>query len=289
MAHARVTYTGDGAATSYTVTFPFINRTHTVVSVNGVTKSLNTDYVWLSDSVIQFVTAPPSGQAVVFQRVTSIATRLVDFHDAAILTEADLDLDSTQHLYLAQEAYDLKQFTMARNYDNNWDALSSRIINLAAPVDDADGANKSYVLSATATQVATATAQATIATDQAALASGSAADAVVATAAKVAAEAAETGAVAAQTAVELALDVSGLPTTLVANQFLKINSTATNYDLVSSVATPVFFGFKMSANGQEIMVDYGVIDADVNDYKTWTLGENIAFGVTTSNNLAYTI
>ena len=106
MANARVTYTGDGSATSYTVSFPFINRTHVVVTVNGVTQTLTTHYVWLNDSTIQFVTAPPSSQAVVFRRYTPIASRLVDFHDAAILTEADLDLDSVQHLNLAQERAD---------------------------------------------------------------------------------------------------------------------------------------------------------------------------------------
>ena len=106
MANARVTYTGDGSATSYTVSFPFINRTHVVVTVNGVTQTLTTHYVWLNDSTIQFVTAPPSSQAVVFRRYTPVASRLVDFHDAAVLTEADLDLDSVQHLYLAQERAD---------------------------------------------------------------------------------------------------------------------------------------------------------------------------------------
>ena len=96
MAHARVTYTGNGSSTSYTVPFPFINRTHVVVTVNAVTQTLTTHYVWLNDSTIQFVTAPPSSQAVVFRRYTTITERLVDFHDAAVLTEADLDLNSLQ-------------------------------------------------------------------------------------------------------------------------------------------------------------------------------------------------
>ena len=106
MAHARVTYTGNGSSTSYTVPFPFINRTHVVVTVNAVTQTLTTHYVWLNDSTIQFVTAPPSSQAVVFRRYTTITERLVDFHDAAVLTEADLDLNSLQGLYLAQERAD---------------------------------------------------------------------------------------------------------------------------------------------------------------------------------------
>ena len=156
-------------------------------------------------------------------------------------------------------------------------------------MDDTDAANKSYVLSATATQVSTATAQAVIATAQATLAEGYASDSSGATADKVAAEAAKVAAEAAQVAAEAALSVAGLPGTLTANYFLKINSAGTGYDLVNSVAVPQFFGLKMSTSGQEIIVDYGVIDADVNDYKTWTLGENIAFGVDTSNNLAYTI
>tara|TARA_B110000971_G_C20040030_1_gene517454 strand:+ start:11387 stop:12292 length:906 start_codon:yes stop_codon:yes gene_type:complete len=283
-------------ATHFDIPFPYIAQGHVLVYKNGTLLSQSTasvvgDYQFdasLSSRII--LTTPAAiGDSMVFQRETSPGTRLVDYQTGSVLSEEILDQDSLQGFYLAQEANDIKEVAMARNSANNWDAGTSRIINLATPVDDTDAANKSYVLSATATQVSTATAQAVIATAQATLAEGYASDSSGATADKVAAEAAKVAAEAAQVAAEAALSVAGLPGTLTANYFLKINSAGTGYDLVNSVAVPQFFGLKMSTSGQEIIVDYGVIDADVNDYKTWTLGENIAFGVDTSNNLAYTI
>ena len=145
MANARVTYTGDGSATSYTVSFPFINRTHVVVTVNGVTQTLTTHYVWLNDSTIQFVTAPPSSQAVVFRRYTPIASRLVDFHDAAILTEADLDLDSVQHLYLAQERADEQEALTASTVQS---------VTGTAPIVSSGGATPAVSITAATTSAA---------------------------------------------------------------------------------------------------------------------------------------
>lgn len=106
MSLAEVTYTGNGSDTNYTVTFSYISRTHVGVKLGGVTQALTTHYTWLNNSTIQFVTAPPSLDSVVISRVTPIASRLVDFQDAAILTESDLDLNSDQMLYLSQERAD---------------------------------------------------------------------------------------------------------------------------------------------------------------------------------------
>tara|TARA_Y100000389_G_C17465158_1_gene524833 strand:- start:975 stop:1880 length:906 start_codon:yes stop_codon:yes gene_type:complete len=283
-------------ATHFDIPFPYIAQSHVLVFKNGTQLSQSTasvvgDYQFdatLSSRVI--LTTPAAiGDSMVFQRETSPGTRLVDYQTGSVLSEEILDQDSLQGFYLAQEANDIKEVAMARNSANNWEAGTSRIINMAAPVDDTDAANKAYVLSATATQVSTATTQAGIATTQAGLAQGYATASAGATSAATTAEQARDDAIAAQVAAEAALTVAGLPSSLSAGSFLQINSAGTGYDLVTSVASPQFFGLKMSANGQEIIVDYGKIDVDVNDYKTWTLGENIAFGVTTSNNLAYTI
>ena len=145
MAYARVTYTGDGAATTFSVTFPFINRTHVVVSVDGVAQTLTTHYVWLNDGSIQFVTAPPSSQAVLFRRYTTIATRLVDFQDAAILTEADLDLDSTQHLYLSQERADEQEALTASTVQS---------VTGATPIVSSGGATPAISITASTTSAA---------------------------------------------------------------------------------------------------------------------------------------
>jgi hypothetical protein len=59
MAFAIDTYTGNGSTTSYSVTFPYIEKAHVVVTVDGVTKSLTTDYTFTNSSTITFNTAPP--------------------------------------------------------------------------------------------------------------------------------------------------------------------------------------------------------------------------------------
>ena len=106
MAYSRVTYTGDGSARSFTIPFLFLDRTHVTIKVAGVLKTLTTDYVWLTDSTIQFVTAPASPLSIFIERVTPSTTRLVDFQDASVLTAADLDLSANQNFYIGQEAID---------------------------------------------------------------------------------------------------------------------------------------------------------------------------------------
>ena len=106
MAYSRVTYTGDGSARSFTIPFLFLDRTHVTIKVAGVLKTLTTDYVWLTDSTIQFVTAPASPLSIFIERVTPSTTRLVDFQDASVLTAADLNLSDNQNFYIGQEAID---------------------------------------------------------------------------------------------------------------------------------------------------------------------------------------
>ena len=106
MAYSRVTYTGDGAARGFSIPFLFLDRTHVTVKVAGVLKTLTTDYVWLTDSTIQFVTAPASPLSIFIERVTPTTTRLVDFQDASVLTASDLDLSDNQNFYIGQEAID---------------------------------------------------------------------------------------------------------------------------------------------------------------------------------------
>ena len=46
MAFAIDTYTGNGSLTTFSVTFPYIEQAHVVVTVDGVTKTLTTDYTF---------------------------------------------------------------------------------------------------------------------------------------------------------------------------------------------------------------------------------------------------
>ena len=46
MAFAIDTYTGNGSTTNFSVTFPYIEQSHIVVTVDGVTKTLTTHYTF---------------------------------------------------------------------------------------------------------------------------------------------------------------------------------------------------------------------------------------------------
>jgi len=104
MANSSVRYVASGATQEFAVTFPFISRTHVTVEVDGSSAS----FTWNNDSLIT-VTSPADitgDQVVLIKRTTSQATRLVDYVDGSNLSETDLDTDSKQAFYMAQEALD---------------------------------------------------------------------------------------------------------------------------------------------------------------------------------------
>jgi hypothetical protein len=106
MAYARVSYTGDGSTKIFTVPFPYLSASYVEVRVAGVLKAVTTHYTWLTSSTIQFVTAPANGATIFILRNTPKESRLVNYQDAAILREVDLDLDSDQAFHIVQEALD---------------------------------------------------------------------------------------------------------------------------------------------------------------------------------------
>ena len=102
MSYSLVTYTGNGVTTSFAVPYPFISRDHITAKVDGVTKTIS----WINDGLIQLSPAPADASSVIISRDTSRTVPLVDFQDAQVLTEADLDMATLQTLYVAQEAFD---------------------------------------------------------------------------------------------------------------------------------------------------------------------------------------
>jgi hypothetical protein len=102
MAYSQVTYTGNGVTKQFAVPFPYILQAHVTASVAGVL----TAFTWVNSQTILFSAAPADGAAILISRESSRALRLVDFADGQTLTEGDLDQDSLQAFYLAQEAFD---------------------------------------------------------------------------------------------------------------------------------------------------------------------------------------
>ena len=106
MSNSRVTYTGNGSTQNFSVTFPFISRSHVTVKINNIVALSPMEYTWVNDSTINFTPVPPVDCAIEIIRDTPKDTRLVDFQDGAVLTEAELDLAHLQHFYIAQEIID---------------------------------------------------------------------------------------------------------------------------------------------------------------------------------------
>jgi hypothetical protein len=146
MAFAIDTYTGDGSTTTFSVTFPYIEKAHVIVTVDGVTKTLTTDYTFPTSSTITFTTAPSTSSTIKFTRSSNRTARLVDYQDGSTLTESTLDQDGNQSFYMAQEAIDVTEGTMnVSTSTDQWDATNKRITNVANPVNNNDAVNKTYL------------------------------------------------------------------------------------------------------------------------------------------------
>jgi len=146
MAFAIDTYTGNGSTTTFSVTFPYIEKAHVIVTVDGVTKTLTTDYTFTTSSTITFTSAPAASSTIKFTRSSNRTGRLVDYQDGSTLTEATLDQDGNQSFFMAQEAIDVTEGTLNISQSTDqWDATNKRITNVADPVNNNDAVNKTYL------------------------------------------------------------------------------------------------------------------------------------------------
>ena len=102
MALSFIEYTGNGAQTDFTITFPYINEADVTVLVNGVSVS----FTFFSATVARCAVAPANGATVRVRRTTEDEERLVDFTEGGPFSARVLDLDSDQMFYLLQEAQD---------------------------------------------------------------------------------------------------------------------------------------------------------------------------------------
>jgi cytoskeletal protein CcmA (bactofilin family) len=102
---SKVLYTGNGAQSQYTITFPFISSSHVSVYLNEVLQLEPLNYT-RSGSVITFNSIPEQDDAIVIQRWTSPITTLVDFVDGSTLRADDLDTAYLHNFYLSQEYAD---------------------------------------------------------------------------------------------------------------------------------------------------------------------------------------
>lgn len=152
-------YVSDGFITTYPIGFEFLDATHVVVTVNGVTQTSGTHYNIAGTNVV-FSTAQVFDADVRFVRVTprDYDARLVDFRAFGSITEDEMDLNQKQVWFLIQEAIETDD-TGAVNPTAgyiSWDELRSRwtankdgadatLGDLAEPTLNDEAATKSYV------------------------------------------------------------------------------------------------------------------------------------------------
>ena len=139
MAYPSQTYPAAGS--DYEVPFPYLDKSHVKVTVDGTLAT----YSWVTPTKVRIVPAPVSGQLVRVWRETSHDARMVDFVAPSVLDEDTLDTDSKQSFFMAQEAYGLAKEGFRPAPNGQWDAQGRRIQNVAEPAAASDAANKSYV------------------------------------------------------------------------------------------------------------------------------------------------
>lgn len=107
-----INYTGDGTTRSYLVPFPYLDTAHVHVSLTpeGADDATDlmegTDYTFQSENTLHFTEPPPTGVNINLRRLTERESPLVDFRDGSTLTEADMDTQVRQLLFICQEAFD---------------------------------------------------------------------------------------------------------------------------------------------------------------------------------------
>jgi len=120
MATTENTYTTSSATqTLFSFTFPYIDTTDIKVSVDGVDKTITTDYTLASATQVQFNTAPGSSKTVRIYRVTATDNKKATFFSGSAIRSQDLNEDFDQVLYSAQE--------VKRDVGNIWDDSTETI------------------------------------------------------------------------------------------------------------------------------------------------------------------
>jgi len=144
MANSFVRYTGNGSTTAYSIPFSYRSTADLTAKIAGVATTAFT--LNAAGTTLTFNTAPASGSAIEIRRTTSQDSRLTDYASGSVLTETDLDTDSTQAFFMGQEAIDDAGDVIKISATNfQWDAQNKRITNVADPTSAQDIATKNYL------------------------------------------------------------------------------------------------------------------------------------------------
>jgi|TARA_R110002074_G_scaffold327708_4_gene498143 hypothetical protein len=135
-------YSASGSTDTFAVAMPYILNTHISVKVDDV---LETGITFPTTSTVKLTSTPTVGQVVEVRRTTPRTTPLVDFTDAATLTESDLDKNKNQLFYMSQEQIDTAEDSLVLAADDKYDANSKKIKNVADPVAAQEAVTVNYL------------------------------------------------------------------------------------------------------------------------------------------------
>ena len=143
----------------FTLNFPFIDEDNLVVTLDGVVKTLDTDYTvinktsntaagvgFLSGAQIQFTASPlPTTGAVKVVRNTNLETTST-FKTGSAIRAIDLNSNFTQNLYVTEEISNNAILTDGSNaFDGDLNMGGYKILNLLVGTTDTSAATKGYV------------------------------------------------------------------------------------------------------------------------------------------------
>jgi hypothetical protein len=100
MAYAPNSYTGNGSTVLFPFSFPYIDRAHVKVEVNGV---LTTAFTFANATTIQLNNAPSVGVPILIYRDTPSDSAEATIFAGSAIRASDLNANATQLLYVAEE------------------------------------------------------------------------------------------------------------------------------------------------------------------------------------------
>jgi hypothetical protein len=255
MADSYVFYPGDGVQLDWTVPFPYIDRSHVEVLVDGVA----TSFTWINPNTVRVSPAAANLSTILVRRTTPTAA-LTTFSDTNNLTADNLNLAETQALFVAIEAKDRADQSIAvDDATGQYDFGNRRATNVADPVNPQDAATKHWAETAMSSQLALAT---TAKTDAQTAQTAAAASAAAASTSASAAATSATGAAASKTAADAAAAATASDRTAVAAD--KVTVAADKATVAADKAT-------VAADKATVAADKATVAADkatTSGYKT---------------------
>jgi len=137
------------SGTAATSSKPYLSASHIKAKVDGVAVTDFTINEVPAVSTLTFgatVTVRVGGLVEIYRETPRVLSeRTVDFTNASLLTEANLDQSAIHNQFLAQEALDGLFGVMTEGVGGSLDANSRRITNLGTPISQFDATTKDYV------------------------------------------------------------------------------------------------------------------------------------------------